>query len=287
MFDKPGVLIDGACDLSDLMPAITLLDDDGAAASAKAAKSCEWLPPPLQLLPAGEGEVAEGPGAAVPPLPLPPAPAGEGDEDIGEPPDLPPLPPPEEAPRASEEKEEEMEEERGEEIEERWPFDRWPLDARGMRLTSLPCGEIAETFNVFMTTMKTDATNGGVWQNQKIRSCRVLSSYYDIDKLAAEIRGGLTAGWRGRCTMRQSKMADITASIGSAGVHSLAMTAKQLSSLNCPGWEEILGRLKAAELAGVDVRALDQTFGFFQCADSGSDEVCASKILSTLMYPQG
>eukprot|EP00959_Pyramimonas_sp_CCMP1952_P469279 9494673-Pyramimonas_sp.AAC.1 len=42
---------------------------------------------------------------------------------------------------------------------------------------------VTDNFNVIFHCVKTDATNSSIWQRQKLRGCRITTTYLDVDSL--------------------------------------------------------------------------------------------------------
>ncbi len=117
-------------------------------------------------------------------------------------------------------------------------------DLRELRY--LPVCLVSTNFNVYFHCLKTDATNSNVWQNRKLKGCKVTSRYFHFDKLVEEIEGQFRQGWFNRCSIRQTKFCDVAPVCGGSGLDSLAMLHKAMKSIGCPTWREVKDSLAAA-----------------------------------------
>lgn len=122
-------------------------------------------------------------------------------------------------------------------------------------------------FNLTTHAFRSDATNSGIWQRQKLCALELESAYLE------ELPASRDFSWDWQFLFNhQKRLADIQPVADGSGPGTIGMLLKALSGLGCPTWQDLLDQ----DESGKPVRGIHW---YCFTSDCGADQVAAKKAL--------
>lgn len=134
-------------------------------------------------------------------------------------------------------------------------------------------------WSMFLHTLRGDATNSSVWQRRKLQTLEVASCYVRDPAAMAEEEAPLPGAWWSEMMAESRQVADLQVVADASGAGTVAMITKQMASIGCPMWDELLERHANGLVAPRELHL------WVSVSDCGPDQVLAQKILATKLAP--